>query len=279
MIVDTYDANILLLSQQFESRLAGQCTLKSGIIGEVTDVERLASTEAVDPSGRHSDGPLVSTDHTRRWMYPITKEWGEMVDKDDEKMMLISPASSYARVGMAALQRVKDKIVYDALRGSAASGHGGATPVVLPTASKIAVGGTGLTLDKILLTKEKMDTAEIPEEGRVFVASSQQIRNMLNEQKITSADYVGVKALVEGHVNTFMGFNFIRYERQAKVTNDRFCVAFHPRSIVYGVWHDIVSTINTIPMKRNGIYVFMDVKVGAVRVEEAGVVEIACLES
>jgi len=277
--VNQYNANILLQTQQMQSRLAGACTLTSGIIGEATDVERVASTEALSPTGRHADGPLVSSEHTRRWMYPDMKEWGEMIDKDDEKEMLISPASTYIRNGIAALERAKDKIVYDAIRGTAATGHAGATGVVLPVGQKIAAGAAGLTLDKILQTKEKFDTAEIPEEGRKFVASSQQIRNMLNEQKITSADYVGIKALVSGQVDSFLGFQFIRYERQAKVATSRFCVAFHPRSVAFGMWQDNVSTTSIIPLKRNGLYVYMWNKVGAVRLEEEGVVEIECTES
>jgi hypothetical protein len=38
--------------------------------------------------------------------------------------------------------------------------------------------------------------------------------DLLALEKITSADYATVKALVQGAIDTFMGFKFVRSQRQ-----------------------------------------------------------------
>ena len=53
---------------------------------------------------------------------------------------------------------------------------------------------------------ELMDMGQMP----VCVGHIYQIRNLLNEQKIQNADYNTIRALVQGEVNSFMGFEFIK---------------------------------------------------------------------
>lgn len=277
--VNQYNDNILLLSQQFQSRLAQHVTLKAGIVGEAATVERLAPTEARIVTSRHEDSPLISTTHSRRWLTASTRDWGELIDKEDEVRMLISPSSSYVRDGIAALERAKDAVIAAAATGSSKSGKDGSSSVALPSAQKIAVGGTGLTLAKIVETAEKMNNAEIPPEGRVFVHGARQLSNLLNDSTITSALYNEVRLLMSGQVRDFMGFTWVRYERLPKVSTSRFCFAFHPQYLTLGLFQDNQSRITERADKRFSMYVYMWNVLGAVRTQEEGVVEVECLES
>jgi hypothetical protein len=82
--VNQYNDNVLLLSQQFKSRLAEHVTLKSGIVGEAAAVERLAQTEALVSTTRHEDTPFVDITHDRRWLFATVRKWGTLIDKEDE---------------------------------------------------------------------------------------------------------------------------------------------------------------------------------------------------
>lgn len=276
---DQFDSNIQLLSQQFESRLAMATTMKRGLIGEMSSFELLDKTEAQDRPSRHADSPLVGTAHTKRWVVGKTKEWGELLDKDDEKAMLVSPGSSYARTGAAALNRAKDTSIITALRGTAKTGRDGTGTQALPAAQKIAVASAGLTLSKITEASEKLNAAEFPETDRFWIHGSQQLTNLLNDSTITSQDFNAVRLLMQGSIDTFMGFKWIRSERLVKVSNDRFNLAFHRSAAGFGMWQDNSSRLQERADKSFSLYVYLWNKVGAVRVEDKGVVEISCLES
>jgi len=276
---DHFDSNIQLLSQQFESRLAMTTMMKRGLIGEMASFELLDKTEAQDRPSRHADSPLVGTVHTKRWAVGRVKEWGELLDKDDEKSLLVSPGSSYARTGAAALNRAKDTSVITALRGSAKTGKDGTGSQALPAAQKIAVAAAGLTLSKITETSEKLNNAEFPEDDRFWVYGSQQLTNLLNDTTITSQDFNSVRLLMQGSIDSFMGFKWIRSERLDKTGNDRFNLAYHRSAIGFGMWQDNSSRLTERADKSFSLYVYLWNKVGSVRVEDKGVVEIACLET
>jgi hypothetical protein len=205
--------------------------------------------------------------------------------------MLGDPTSPYQALGVAALNRAKDDIIIAAARGSARAGTGAsATTIALPTAQKIAEGGTGLTLAKLLSVKEILDAAEVDEElsdsgqasgmeaQRVMVVTTKQLTNLLGTTEIKSVDYNNVKALVQGQVDTFLGFRFIRTERLAKSGTTRYCLAWSKGCVALGVGKDIVSNIDTLPGKNYSVQVYARESIGAVRVVDEGVVEIGCFE-
>ena len=65
--------------------------------------------------------------------------------------MLADPTSPYARLAVMALNREADKIILAAVRGNARTNTG---LTALPASQKIAEGGLGLTLAKLLAAKE-----------------------------------------------------------------------------------------------------------------------------
>jgi hypothetical protein len=177
-------------------------------------------------------------------------------------------------------------VIYAAIRGTARTGTG---TQVLPAAQKIAEGGTGLTLAKLLTTKELLDAAEIEDEGidmsgqgmtsgRVIACSSKQLTNLYGTTEIKNIDYNSVKALAEGQIDTFLGFKFIRSERLAKTSTTRFAVAWCRSAVALGIGKDIVTSIDTLPTKNYSVQVYARMSIGAVRLEDEGVVEIGCFE-
>lgn len=288
-MVQQFGSNFKILGQQRTARFMPWVQNEGHITGTAKSVERLGKSEAYDLQSRHSDTQYVQTPHSRRWLDLTDKAWAELVDEMDKIKMLADPTSQYLQLGVAALNRAKDDVIYAAARGNARVGTGASAGVIaLPAAQKIAEGGTGLTLAKLMTAKEILDAAEIepmldadgqgPTADRVIVVSSRQITNLLNTTEIKSVDYNNVKALSQGAIDTFLGFKFVRSERLAKSGTSRFVTAWVRGSVAYGTGMEIVHNIDPLPGKNYSVQVYARESVGAVRTEDEGVVEIACFE-
>lgn len=285
--VNQYEGNFYTLAQQMLSRFEPLVDVVTGIVGQSKSVERVGKTEAYDINNRHSDTQYVQTPHSRRWIDLQDKGWADLVDELDEIRMLIDPASAYTRMAVAALNRAKDDVIYAAGRGSARTNTG---TTALPAGQKIAEGGTGLTLAKLLSTKELLDAAEVqaddgqdvtgqaPTPSRVIACSSKQLTNLYGTTEIKSVDYNSVKALSQGTIDTFLGFKFMRSERLAKSGTTRFALAWCKPCIRMGIGKDIITSLDKLPQKNMAVQVYARESIGAVRVEDEGVVEIGCFE-
>ena len=283
-MVQQFGSNFHVLGQQMVSRMEGLVRVERGIVGQSKTVERIGKTEAYDIVSRHSDTQYVNTPHSRRWIDLGDKGWADLVDELDKIKMLADPTSPYARMGVAALNRKKDAIIYAAARGTARTGSG---TQVLPSAQKIAASSSGFTLAKLLAAKEILDANEVDAEEtgmsvdgqtmsqRLVVTNTAGISDLLNTTEIKSADYNTVQALAHGKVNDFLGFKFIRYEGLAASSTTRYGLAFGRNSVALGIGADIVSSIDVLPGKNMSVQVYARMSLGAVRVEDEGVVEIA----
>lgn len=287
---DAFSASFYTLGQQMRSRLEAAVEVDSGIVGASKTIDRVGDLGFADEIvSRHSDTAYSTTPHSRRYIDLRDYDKAELVDELDLPKLIADPTYKYVGLIMASLNRRKDKVIYDAMRGSVRTTSGTSA---LPSAQKIAVASAGLTLAKILSAKEILDDAEVGEEmqmsadgqempQRFIACTSAQITNLLNTTEIKSADYNTVKALVAGQVNTFCGFRFIRLASNVAVISSttRYAMAWQRGCMVLGIGANIKSSVDTLPGKRMATQVYGSMSLGAARREDAGVVEIACLES
>lgn len=287
--VQQYGTNFRMLYQQRLARLRPWCQIESGIVGQSKSVERMGKTEAYDITSRHADTKFVETPHSRRWIDLQDKGWADMVDKLDKVRLLADPTNGYAAQAVNALNRQTDDIIITAARGNARTNVGLS---VLPTTQKIAVGGANLTLAKLLTTKEILDTNEVDDDAsmaadgqtanaqatRVFVVNSRMLTNLYGTTEIKSVDYNSVKALCNGQIDTFLGFKFVRSERLPKdgTATTGYALAWARSCIALGIGQEISTSVDKRPDKNNAWQVFADMSLGATRLEDEGVVEVAC---
>lgn len=276
--VQQYKGNVIHLSQQKASRLAGSVRTES-ITGKRHFFERLAKTAAVKRTTRHGDTPLVMSVHSRRAVSLVDYEWADLVDQADKIRLLINPQSEYAMNAAKALERAKDDEIIAAFGGSAWSGETGGTEVVFDTSNQeIVVGAASMTLAKLLEAKEMLDAADVdPDEPRYIVLSPQEMTALLNTTEVKSADYNSVKALVQGQLNSFMGFEFILSNRLGVASDgDRYCYAWARSGMALAMGQDIVTRITERDDKSYSTQVFVSGTFGATRVEDEKVVRIIC---
>jgi hypothetical protein len=104
------------------------------------------------------------------------------------------------------------------------------------------------------------------------------LTNLYGTTEIKSVDYNSVKALADGQIDTFLGFKFVRTERVQKdaTATTGYATAWSKGCVALGIGQEISTSVDRRPDKNNAWQVFADMSMGATRLEDEGVVEIAC---
>jgi len=244
-------------------------------------VEQIGSVTAQKRTSRHFVTPLISTPHDARWVFPTDYEWADLIDDADKLRMLIDPTSPYAQNGAYALGRAMDTDIIDAALGTSKTGENGTTSTAFASAQQIAAGAAGLTVAKLREAKKILLANEVDvENDPLYIAvTAKQLDDMLGTTQVTSADYNTVKALVQGQVDTFMGFKFVQTELLGvDGSSDRRVIAWAKSGVHCGVWNDISGKVTERADKSYSNQVYVKGTFGATRTEEGKVVEILCSE-
>ena len=278
--VQQYSANIQMLSQQMGSLLRDKVRVES-VVGKNAFFDQVGSVTAVLKTSRHSDTPQIDTPHSRRRVSLADYEFADLIDQQDKVRLLIDPTSSYAQAAAMAMGRAMDDVIITAALGTSFTGETGSTSTSLPAAQKIAEAGTdGLTIAKLRTAKEKFDLASVdPSIQRYMIVSPRQITDLLGTTSVTSSDFNTVKALVQGEVDSFMGFKFITSNRLSIESSKRKCIAFASDGIALGVGKDVSARIDERADKSYATQVYYCMSIGATRMEEEKVVEVKCHEA
>ena len=272
------------LVQQKGSRLREYVRVNTDVQGKYDHFDRLGNTAAQKITSRHSDTPLISTPHSRRRVSMEDYNWADLIDKVDKVRMLADPTSEYMKAGVWAMGRTMDDIIISAMLGNAVSvdENDSSSNVALPTAQKVVVSATtDMNIDKLRSAKQILDASDVdPELPRCIVMKSNQFYDLLGDTQIQSSDYNTVKALVAGEIDTFMGFKFLRSERLTTDSNgDTQCIAWIHDGIGLSLGMDVKTEISERSDKNYSTQVYAQMCLGAVRIEDEKVVEIACTDS
>ncbi len=295
--VEQYNSTVQHLAQQATSRLGGKVRRESQK-GKSEFFEQLGATAAVKRTSRHGDTPRVDSNHQRRACYLNDYEWSDLVDQPDKIRLLIDPESNYLKSARMAFERSMDDEIIAAATGTSyadiGGGNGAVSPVTFPSSTATntivvnyingAPGGsganTGLTLAKTIRANSMLETAEFPEGSKKYlVVSRQQIDDMLNNvTQVSSKDYADVKALQEGTITRFGGFEWVRLERLQRNTGTDIetCFAYVEDALMLSVGQDIVGRVSERADKSYSTQAYMNMSIGSTRLQEPGVISIAC---
>jgi hypothetical protein len=282
-----YSNNLLARYQQSKSRLA-EFVPTEDFDGERKDFPRISSASAptnITAAARFSATPQNEADFDKRWVYPDAFEKVTHFMQWDEKFLgrIALPGSAVMQEHLKAFLRQFDDVCIAAALGNVKTGKLGTTDTALPSGQKIAHGSTGFTLTKLLTTLDILDGADNLDEGeneRVLVWTVKQRSELLNTTEVKSADYNTVKALAEGKIDSFMGFKFKLVKRlpyTAGTPNVRTCVAFQ-RGAITATRHMKATSMTVRDDLRNALQIYDTGLIGAARLHDEGVVEIACVE-
>lgn len=291
--VQQFQDNILLLSQQKASRLRDSVYVKV-ITGNAVYFERLAPMEASLRVSRNAPSPLSQPDHSRRRCTMEDWELGMAVDKQDEIRILIDPQSSYAQNFASSMGRkIDDQVILNANGNATAvtsSLTGTTSQVGLPSTQIISpdfgTSTSNLTVPKLIEARRLFAKNEVDLDSDMLtlVLNASGIASLLNTTQVTSADYNTVKTLVNGDIDTFMGFKIVRSERlqgtpDGTDTAPMQLLAFAKSGIGLAMGQDITVRIQERADLGFADYVYVSMTLGAVRIEDVKVVQINCAQA
>lgn len=213
--VQQYTANVYQLSQQKGSRI-GPVVRTEVFKGKSEFFDRLGLATAQKKQGRNTPTPNLDITHSRRMVTTSMYEWATLVDRKDKLQNIHDPENQYNISAMSALGRSMDDVLIASALGNAATNEDGSGTQSLGNAQKLAAVAGGsiarMNVQALLKAKLLLDQAEAVG-PRYLVHTAAMLESMLEQTQVTSADYNTVKALVQGQIDTFLGFKFIHTER------------------------------------------------------------------
>lgn len=286
--VQQYATSIDLLLQQKGSLLRNAVMTGSHVGKAASPVDQVGAVNAVKRTTRYAPQGRTDTPTDRRWVYPVDYDVPpQMVDSFDKLRLINDPKSPFVETAVYALGRGMDDEIVTAFFGDAKTGETGATTTSFPAGQQVdvSVGGTtsGLNVAKLRNAKKILmaNQVDLDNDPIYCVITSTQHDNLLNEIQIISRDYNQTPVLVNGKVQSFMGFNFIVCERLGlDGSSYRRIPVFAKSGMHLGIWGDIRTDISErkdltgLPWQ-----VYATMTCGATRLEEKKVVEIKCSEA
>lgn len=226
---------------------------------------RVPQTDVTPLNVTYSQATVTLTDY-------IAAEYSDIFNQSkvnfDERQELV-------QVVAKAIGRRSDQMIIDALAASGTS---------LTVATSIGGAGTNMNMAKLRETARLLNTANVPAEDRYILIHASQLSSLLSETSVTSSDFNTVKALVQGDITTFMGFNFITIGDRSEgglagggAGSTRVVYAYHKMAVGMAEAMAIRSEINYIPEKTSWLVSSM-FSAGAIAIDAGGIVAITCTE-
>jgi len=275
--VQGFKQGIDILSQQKGSRLQNAVRVEMQS-SKQDHYDQISATSAVEKVSRHGDTPLVETPHSRRAVTLRDFEWADLIDKPDKMRVLNDPTNAYSRNAAFAMGRKKDEIVIEAMGGSALTGETGTGSQAYDTNNDVGSAGSGVDFNvaNLLASKEILDLNDTDDEETFIMCTAHQLTTLLSDTTATSSDYNTIKALVQGEIDTYVGFKFIRMsvDLLPAQSGDRPCYFWRKSGVVLSIGEGESGTTARIterPDKSYSMQVFYSGSYGAVRLEEAKV--------
>jgi len=289
-------ARIVQFGENFRHRVQEMGSVFRGIFDEVEvigkrrKIDFLGSSETITKTGRNQAITYIDPAHTARWLSSKTDYWSALVDKEDILRVLADPKSKYMESGVMAINRHFDNVVIDAFNASVPTGEDADGSQAFLAANQIAAGSTGLTIAKLRQALRLLEQGGfVHQSGDMLFAvlTPKQKENLLATTEVGSQDFNSVRALVNGDVDTFMGFKFLTSTLLdsgdglgAGLSTDREVYCFSNRAMMVGIGRDMITDINEqTQLVSHPFQVYLEHDIGAVRMQEELIVQIDCDET
>ena len=276
-----YKNTVELLLQQRGSKFRAAVMEDSYHGKQGASVNQIGAVTAELQTTRHADTPLIETPHDRRWVFPSTYRWADLIDDTDKLKIIADPASPYAINGAMAIGRAMDDKIILAMTASSLTGEDGTTTTTFPAGQTASTTSGGLTVAKLREAMQLLIAAEVDVDNEVLYCAigAQQHDDLLGETQAISLDFTNKPVLVDGRIKSFMGFNFLDSQRLALSGSNRTVVCWAKSGVHLGMWGDLDVQIDVRPDKNYSTQVYVKATFGATRIEEKKVVAITCSEA
>ena len=244
-------------------------TQRSGVTGDAYKFTRMGKGLA-NQKASQADVTPMDIEHSRQTANMENWNAPEYTDIFDQAEVNFDEKQELASTIAKALARRIDQIIIASMTAVTYA----TTPTTIDQGTSVAAGGTGLTVAKLRAASRALSALGVDESERYIAYTAADRESLLAEEEVTSSDYNTVKALVNGDLNTFVGFTF-------KLIDDRtegglpanVNYAWHKAAVGLAVGMDIQTRIDWVAQKTSWLCNGM-LKAGAVAREGNGIVQI-----
>lgn len=295
--VQEFHTGYELACQRKVSMLEALVTSRGAITGSSFTINDMGIVEMIDRKVNPANGvmyPDVTGANANRfqdtvWSVPDAGTRVAMmgdaeifvpVEKMDLPKLLANPQGPYQQLCVAASNRKKDRVIFNALlasigrRTSDMAGNAALTQVPLPASQKLTATGAGTTIIKkdLIRVRALFRKNEADDEAIYMTFTSDMMTAVLNDTTLTSADYMAVKMLQEGDISgKWLGINWVPYESiNYDNATDTFTTAAWTKSgLHFGTGMSPQVDIGPRRDKRNVIQIGIQTSYGAGRSNES----------
>ena len=262
VFVKQFEADVHLAYQQMGTKLRSTIRSKSGVVGTSTTFQKVGKGIASTKS-RHGIVPVMNLNHTPVECTLQDYYAGDWVDALDELKTNVDERRVVASAGAYALGRKTDELIINAMNSAT---------------QYVGDYSTGLTKALIMAALEKLNSNDVPDDGRRFaVVGVHQWNELLALDEFVSADYVGgATPLVDGcESRKWLGVNWILCNSLPISSDDRDCFIYHATSIGHACGQEVKTDI-TWHGERAAHFISNSMSQGAVLIDNEGIVRIKC---
>ena len=227
------------------SNLRQAVTFRGSVVGGTYHFRKMGKGLANQKSSSDDVTPM-DVSHTK--IPCVLQDWNapEYTDIFDDAEVNFEERTELAETIAMALGRREDQLVIDAMIAG--------TPTTNAVASSVGGANTNLNVAKLRAGKRELDKKGVPNRDRHIAHSAEGLEGLLGETETTSSDYNTVKALVQGEIDTFMGFKFHGIEDRDEgglpiSSGDRTTLAWHKQAIGLAVGIDLQTSVDWVPQK------------------------------
>lgn len=291
---NTYAMNFKLLEQQEGSELQNFVD-RDTIEGEFKYFDFIDSADATEVTTRNADTINEDMTYERRRINLRRFIFAPLIDTFDKLALINDPTSDIVMDALYAMGRIKDNLLVEAAYGTTYGGYDGTTSYTYSAASTVAVdvrdsgsGATGLNVAKLRNMRRIFKAYNVPASLALHCAlTAEQEADLLASTEVGSYDYNSVKALVQGEVDSFMGFKFHLLDGQVGSADIlpvddnsyRRVLCWAEDGLKLGIGKDTSTDIQQRIDKNYSYQIFNEMWMGAIRTSEKKVGSILCSEA
>ena len=302
-------SNRLILEAQQDSKLASVVTDAGRINAEEKFFYKLDAYNGTINRDRYqaTSEYRVEPNYEARRIQDYVLSLPVWFDSVDKARTILEPQSPNAQAMRKGIGRLRDQIIWNGILGTTLGK--GADTYALGAANTVAAtvgassGNAGMNFEKILSGHQTLldNHVDFDMDTISLIIHPQGWNELLQEEKMTSGDYVTSDSIMRGKINNVLGIDNIvvtptvpyvdgsdapimdigaswntkgTAADAAGGTDIRCCTLVAKSGVQLGQWQDASMTLDRLPQQSNAYQLFLEEQCGAARTEDEKVVKI-----